>query len=1220
MSKERSLRHDLEMLGANPLFVQSLDEADKGVNKVIDAAFKNAQESLQYEDILGDDSVLSSLEKQTGMKLYYSDDHREQLLVVNVKGKGFPDWEAVEKAVAKRVGVSSDEAHRQLARLDIDSIFWDGVANTLDMGTNEFGQQIQVAGRSGGYWGFKLDSEMLALDERKTKRKLRELYNTEEGRNYVRQAFTGGDDSEATPEEKGEILAEYFLKNGGSLYSWGDVLVVSPKWAELSTEFQKWVKEIIKDFESTQKWVDVIMDNEWVVKDDESQSRAKPEGTSSDKESGAAVTEELKLPEGVKKIPQRVGEILNAEVIHLPKPWRWSDENDAYVLLCNTTYGYPFTVIMGLFENGLAMGLFEGHNKTGNVSEMERLGEVPFQSYFSPYPTAIAVAQELKDAIEWMDEHVEPIDEAESLPEFEVEVDLKIDYEWEADETMQAELDYNGKGSLYLRQRGSSYDSARQRMWLSDMADQMNKSGKGHVEVEGAQFMVEAKDEEEAKKLAVAELKKAENWEATFTREGEYETGFLKVTVTDVQVDVGNVKNLGESVSMRGTTLSWICETCGSHVAISRRGVYMHEGKACHLCGRRPQTEEFQAIRHQLNEATRFSAPAYQEKYEKGDRVLVLLPSGREAEGVVTGVPSGQSKNVRVKVKGWPERDYDMAIIHHLKVGESVSEAGASPSQHTDEVSEAVIADAAEFLKAVMERLKGMVGRAVTVITDYDSVRGELRPDRKGWYAVDDNNKHTEFRPNDVAVIRDGTIRLKGTVHHAPVLEAAGRGIDGKITKLRPMTKDELKAEGWEDTPDYHIPLVIETSKGHKFYPSQDEEGNGPGVFWYVSWGKNGFHSPMRLGNDNRRMVVGKKITQIRKMGPVVAGVLGFGKQGAASLVLDDGSVIVPGRDDEGNDAGSMYGVIDGEQVMLGEADMERWGSTRRSSRWELGRMAQKGQKDEATSVEFNPSAWSWAENIADNYNQDVDTNLLSQMYDACNELSLDKGAMDRRWQGFTPGDKVTASDIYYLLTGGNHSMVEAAGTGKAPKFSVDLVTRKDQDANKLFNEVMQALDNEYKRIKAANPRGYMDEFESRFEDICMDIAQKMNATIAYRKDGTAVFNFSGMSVKIEAADDKELDTKALNKYHELRAEMGKIYSELRRSKRVEKEFGLDPKDPQSVSMIVMKWAGDEMLKRHPELTERVTWALNCSLGFGMLRREDKQDALDDIKAAYFKK
>ena len=48
------------------------------------------------------------------------------------------------------------------------------------------------------------------------------------------------------------------------------------------------------------------------------------------------------------------------------------------------------------------------------------------------------------------------------------------------------------------------------------------------------------------------------------------------------------------------------------------------------------------------------------------------------------------------------------------------------------------------------------------------------------------------------------------------------------ITEVRSMTSEELQAEGW-DPPHFGSVPVFVLDDGTLIYPSQDEEGNGPG-------------------------------------------------------------------------------------------------------------------------------------------------------------------------------------------------------------------------------------------------------------------------------------------------------------------------------------------------------------------------------------------------------
>lgn len=50
--------------------------------------------------------------------------------------------------------------------------------------------------------------------------------------------------------------------------------------------------------------------------------------------------------------------------------------------------------------------------------------------------------------------------------------------------------------------------------------------------------------------------------------------------------------------------------------------------------------------------------------------------------------------------------------------------------------------------------------------------------------------------------------------------------VGSTIIDIRPMTSEEMKAEGWQKN---EIPMVLVLSSGTILYPSQDTEGNDAG-------------------------------------------------------------------------------------------------------------------------------------------------------------------------------------------------------------------------------------------------------------------------------------------------------------------------------------------------------------------------------------------------------
>jgi hypothetical protein len=60
--------------------------------------------------------------------------------------------------------------------------------------------------------------------------------------------------------------------------------------------------------------------------------------------------------------------------------------------------------------------------------------------------------------------------------------------------------------------------------------------------------------------------------------------------------------------------------------------------------------------------------------------------------------------------------------------------------------------------------------------------------------------------------------------------------INQKITEIRKLTKEELEEQGWEDCAEAHIAsaAVLVLEDGTKIFPSQDDEGNGPGTLFGI--------------------------------------------------------------------------------------------------------------------------------------------------------------------------------------------------------------------------------------------------------------------------------------------------------------------------------------------------------------------------------------------------
>lgn len=61
-----------------------------------------------------------------------------------------------------------------------------------------------------------------------------------------------------------------------------------------------------------------------------------------------------------------------------------------------------------------------------------------------------------------------------------------------------------------------------------------------------------------------------------------------------------------------------------------------------------------------------------------------------------------------------------------------------------------------------------------------------------------------------------------------------------QIVEIREMTKEEAKEQGWDYCLPHQLPPVLILEDGTRIFPSQDDEGNGPGkLFGILPNGEN---------------------------------------------------------------------------------------------------------------------------------------------------------------------------------------------------------------------------------------------------------------------------------------------------------------------------------------------------------------------------------------------
>lgn len=130
-----------------------------------------------------------------------------------------------------------------------------------------------------------------------------------------------------------------------------------------------------------------------------------------------------------------------------------------------------------------------------------------------------------------------------------------------------------------------------------------------------------------------------------------------------------------------------------------------------------------------------------------------------------------------------------------------------------------------------------------------------------------------------------------------------------RIVDLALLDGNELRQSAW-----HRSPVVLVLGDGSTLYPSRDDEGNDAGTLVVVPpRGGRYLLAPQPPGASVDllpRELVGREIS--------LAGYQGLGyRHRPLVLVLDDGTILVPQSDPEGNDAGAWFGTHQGRYFTI---------------------------------------------------------------------------------------------------------------------------------------------------------------------------------------------------------------------------------------------------------------------------------------------------------------
>lgn len=164
-------------------------ELDDAFSRFREAFLDNMKSYIDEETI---DNILSSVSGRWALRSY-----RDYYVVLNVKGKGWGNFELYNKDNRAPDVKAAEHNYENNLQYYRDGFYQDWRETFRD----EFGVELYIMGRMGGWWGFKEDDfiDRLTIDSDKLRRVFEEKYST---------LFAGTEDSDDEEDVAVEVLED----------------------------------------------------------------------------------------------------------------------------------------------------------------------------------------------------------------------------------------------------------------------------------------------------------------------------------------------------------------------------------------------------------------------------------------------------------------------------------------------------------------------------------------------------------------------------------------------------------------------------------------------------------------------------------------------------------------------------------------------------------------------------------------------------------------------------------------------------------------------------------------------------------------------------------------------------------------------------------------------------------------------------------------------------
>jgi hypothetical protein len=222
------------------------------VEGVIDSVGEESPDDYEAAEVVADD---------LGGSWQVYRDGSDITVVRNIKGEGFPDCDDVFEKAAKQADVPEENIRAYCDDRMVNDWFWDDVRFETEYIDDATKGKFRVVGRSGGYWGLEYEWDMVGLNERYVEGYVKKLIND---KNLVRKILSRELRSDEDIEEGDVVDAlvydfsdRVFNEDADKIYE------VDKKWKSEFAKLDKMITGTIKDFESSDRWVEMIIANQY---------------------------------------------------------------------------------------------------------------------------------------------------------------------------------------------------------------------------------------------------------------------------------------------------------------------------------------------------------------------------------------------------------------------------------------------------------------------------------------------------------------------------------------------------------------------------------------------------------------------------------------------------------------------------------------------------------------------------------------------------------------------------------------------------------------------------------------------------------------------------------------------------------------------------------------------------------------------------------------------